>query len=252
MTSTNDKSMLQVGSTSGFIDYIHSIGGGTRKRLQILVGFKHGDALSRLYLESRLILTNFLRPVEKWKIARLLKGQNPTVLHLGSGGVEHKGELNVDIYGTTSDLKLDLRQPLPFPENSIAHIYHEHLLEHLSLSDGFNLTKECFRVLRSGGVMRVGVPNAGGYIDSYRKRGNTYLRSYRPKAPTDLIAIMEVFYFYGHRAAYDFETLALLCKSAGFQDVEEREWGDSSYRPDEDSLKRRSGTLYVEARKPLD
>lgn len=60
-------------------------------------------------------------------------------------------------------------RPLPFPDGSVEAIYSSHMLEHLYLSDARNVLEECGRVLRSGGVIRLALPdgerNARDLID---------------------------------------------------------------------------------------
>jgi SAM-dependent methyltransferase len=46
-------------------------------------------------------------------------------------------------------------------------IYHSHVLEHLSHGDARRLTAECLRVLKSGGVLRVVVPDLEGVARLY-------------------------------------------------------------------------------------
>src|SRR5712671_6346087 len=51
-------------------------------------------------------------------------------LNLGSGFQAKTGWVNIDL-GDRADLALDLRQPLPFADNSATAIYSEHFFEHL-------------------------------------------------------------------------------------------------------------------------
>jgi SAM-dependent methyltransferase len=53
----------------------------------------------------------------------------------------------------------DLRRGIPFPDASFDAVYHSHLLEHFSRVDAEAFIRECHRVLRRGGVMRVAVPD---------------------------------------------------------------------------------------------
>jgi hypothetical protein len=48
---------------------------------------------------------------------------------------------------------------------------------------------------------------------------------------------------------YDFETLALLLRAAGFDRPEQRAFGETALEPPPDSTHRRAETLYVEARR---
>ena len=48
---------------------------------------------------------------------------------------------------------------IPAASQSADLIYHSHLLEHLDQEEGEVLIKECFRVLKQGGILRVVVPD---------------------------------------------------------------------------------------------
>jgi len=53
----------------------------------------------------------------------------------------------------------DVRKPLPFENESIEEIYTSHLLEHLVYADGCKFLRECMRVLKRGGVLRIVTPD---------------------------------------------------------------------------------------------
>lgn len=53
----------------------------------------------------------------------------------------------------------DLRRSLPFENDSIDVIYSSHTLEHLRREDGFRLLTECHRILKTGGIVRIVVPD---------------------------------------------------------------------------------------------
>jgi predicted SAM-dependent methyltransferase len=156
-------------------------------------------------------------------------------LHLGSGPVRKPGWVNVDLLGDRVDLAWNLLKPLPFGEGTVEAIFHEHLLEHLSLEEGYRLACESYRVLRPTGVLRIGVPDCGAPHIAW------------PDAPTRLLALQEFFAEAGHRTMYDTETLSLVLKAAGFPTVEQRPFGDSRLEPAPDGEHRRIGSLYVEA-----
>lgn len=46
-------------------------------------------------------------------------------------------------------------------------VYHSHLLEHLDQEEGENLTKECLRVLKPGGILRISVPDLERICQDY-------------------------------------------------------------------------------------
>ena len=68
-----------------------------------------------------------------------------------------------------SDLCWDLRNPLPFPNNSVAIIYSSHVLEHLHYRELMGLLAESWRVLKPGGLFSCCVPDATIYIQGYLK-----------------------------------------------------------------------------------
>lgn len=64
----------------------------------------------------------------------------------------------------------DLRKPLPFRENAFSVVYASHVLEHLYLVEAQRLLCECRRVLKSGGVIRLVVPDLRSIIAEYLKK----------------------------------------------------------------------------------
>jgi predicted SAM-dependent methyltransferase len=99
--------------------------------------------------------------------ARELAAQGGTLrLHLGSGPERLAGWVNVDLY-FPAELCLDLRAPLPFPDDSVDAIYSQHFLEHLDHAAGLHLLGECARVLKPGGWMRVSTPDLEGHARAY-------------------------------------------------------------------------------------
>ncbi|MEW6326651.1 MAG: methyltransferase domain-containing protein [Thermodesulfobacteriota bacterium] len=67
----------------------------------------------------------------------------------------------------------DLLKGLPYPDNSVACIYAGELWEHFEYQDAFKLTKDCYRVLKPNGVLRVCVPDGprfwGKYLQIYQE-----------------------------------------------------------------------------------
>ncbi len=67
-------------------------------------------------------------------------------------------------------LRADLRKNLPFPDARFISVYSSHTFEHLYRDDAVRLAKECFRVLKRGGVCRVVVPDLRHFINCYLQR----------------------------------------------------------------------------------
>lgn len=82
------------------------------------------------------------------------------LLNVGCGRRFHAAWVNLDFApADRSILQYDARERLPFEDASFAAVYHSHLLEHLSRDAGRAFMRQCFRVLRPGGILRVAIPD---------------------------------------------------------------------------------------------
>jgi predicted SAM-dependent methyltransferase len=171
------------------------------------------------------------------------------MLHLGSGIHRLDGWLNVDLVSMNPDLAWDLRRKLPFPDGCARACFLEHVLEHFTLSDVLDVLTECHRVLQPGGIVRVGVPDFGRYLESYAADGS-FIDGERPGRPTRLLAVAEVALFHGHRSVWDAVTLERVLTEVGFTAVSAREFGDSALQQVPDAAHRRSESVYAEGIKP--
>jgi SAM-dependent methyltransferase len=61
----------------------------------------------------------------------------------------------------------DLRNGIPYADESFDVVYHSNFLEHLDRRDAEQLLRECRRVLRPGGILRVVVPDLEVQARSY-------------------------------------------------------------------------------------
>lgn len=69
------------------------------------------------------------------------------------------------------DAEIDITQRLPFADASIDRILCEHTIEHVTQQQGVEFLRECFRVLRTGGVLRLSFPEPMWtvYPEAYRE-----------------------------------------------------------------------------------
>jgi predicted SAM-dependent methyltransferase len=98
-------------------------------------------------------------------------------LNLGCGDRYHPDWTNVDIVSTgESVIAHDLTQGIPFPDASFDVVYHSHVIEHIPKTEAESFLKECYRVLRPQGVLRVVVPDleqiAKTYLMALEKASN--------------------------------------------------------------------------------
>lgn len=89
-------------------------------------------------------------------------------LNLGCGSVCHPDWVNLDFIAAVPEVvACDLREPFPFADGSVEACYASHVLEHFSRQDASKFVLECRRVLRSGGVLRLVVPDLENIAVAY-------------------------------------------------------------------------------------
>jgi predicted SAM-dependent methyltransferase len=138
-------------------------------------------------------------------------------------------------------MSYDVREGIPAGDNSVEIIYHCHFLEHLSNDDGYFFLSECFRSLIPGGVMHFALPDMelwcrnytsgnSEFFDWYRQ---TNLHSHYPsqRNETNGMVFSANHYNWGHRMAYDFDSLSVRLTQIGFVDIRRVAWGDSRAVP---------------------
>ena len=99
------------------------------------------------------------------------------LLNLGCGYRYHSDWTNINFTSTGDDIiAYNLTQGIPFPNDSFDVVYHSHVLEHFSKAQAEPFIKECYRVLRPQGILRVVVPDlesiARMYLYSLKKVSN--------------------------------------------------------------------------------
>ena len=161
--------------------------------------------------------------------------------NLGSGGVTPEGWLNITLldnltintfYNVNQTkqnflLNYDLRNGIPALDNSLDVVYHSHLIEHLLASEAASFIKECYRVLKRGGLLRILVPDLRLFANAYINNDKHFLENYRKLALENNLEVystpsqifLGMMHGHEHKWAYDFESLYKLLVDSGFINI---------------------------------
>lgn len=93
----------------------------------------------------------------------------PDLLNIGCGSTYFPEWTNLDISGGDTITRHDVYNGLPFGDESCGAVYSSDLLEHLHRRFVPILLGECWRVLRPGGWIRIGVPDLEAWAREYLK-----------------------------------------------------------------------------------
>lgn len=158
------------------------------------------------------------------------KNSKPLHLHLGCGPKYLEGFVNIDANPQHKlDLWLDVRCGLPYASNSVDSIYSTHMIEHFYPDELQQLLRECARVLKPEGGLRLVVPNLKNAIIAYQQERHKWFYDDFPRHFDSLGGRFSNFVFCDgqHRTAFDFHYLNEVLRAAGFPQVEEAAEGKS-------------------------
>jgi predicted SAM-dependent methyltransferase len=135
----------------------------------------------------------------------------------------------------------NLFKGLPYRSNSVGCIYAGELWEHFEYPDGQIMTKECFRVLKPGGVLRVCVPDGVAYFRNYLRMFEAEMAKPREdRVAKSLVRQTQMFFneictrkvylgSMGHTHKWTFDEIQLIdmFETAGFSNVERMKYHES-------------------------
>ena len=129
------------------------------------------------------------------------------------------------------------------------------MLEHLSRNSASHFIKECYRVLKKGGILRIAVPDIKKLIDIYLmdKDSDKFLENSLLASPS-INSLKEKIYFLligyrHHQWMYDFLSLKKLISNHGFNYIVEQLPGSTLIKnPGNLNISERSDeSVYIEA-----
>lgn len=170
-------------------------------------------------------------------IARYLAQHKPGKLQLGAGPLDYEGWLNTDIEPTENQAYLDATKPFPLPDGSFRYVFSEHVIEHLTYEEAFEMLKETHRVLVPGGKVRIATPNLEKLVALFADPESAASKQYIagklkwhawPDSgdPAALVLNGEL-RSWGHQFVYTPKLLRSRLESVGFTDVREYAAGES-------------------------
>lgn len=99
-------------------------------------------------------------------------------LNVGCGNKFHKQWVNIDMVSNSKDvIAANLLKGIPFPNEQFDVLYHSQVLEHFPKEKAHDFIKECFRLLKNDGIIRIVVPDLENIIDEYKKFLNENLQN---------------------------------------------------------------------------
>lgn len=139
-------------------------------------------------------------------------------LHIGCGKKQLSGYKHLDVIDYDHiDFICDARSLSMIESESVSEIYACHILEHVERNEVAAVLGEWARVLRSGGVIRIAVPNFESIVEEYIE--NRGLMSFQ-----GLLYGGQTYDYNFHHVAFDFSMLKNLLEGAGFYDVSRYKW----------------------------
>jgi SAM-dependent methyltransferase len=142
---------------------------------------------------------------------------------------------------------VDIRNGIPMEDGTVDYIYCSHVLEHFEKYETINILKECFRVLKIEGIIRIVLPDLKIMTIKY-KDGDKFCRDFYG-FDKDIKTLNRIF-IRGHQWMYDEVSFGKLIGSI-FKRVDVKSCGKGKV-PDLDKLDLKmhmDHSFYIEATK---
>lgn len=212
----------------------------TLKNLLRKLGLYEPTSLAWIWLRPRVgRVWRFATFKDLRLIRNYMTRQGLKKLQIGCGPHGLTGWLNSDLDARGNQMRLDATRRFPFEDGVFDFIYSEHMIEHVPWSAAMNMLRECFRVLKPGGVIRIATPDLEFLLrllsaDPAPKE-REYLRynweRWNPWAPDEsgVYAVNHFMRAWGHQFIFDKVSLGKALTLAGFESVTYPPLQDSRY-----------------------
>jgi predicted SAM-dependent methyltransferase len=151
-------------------------------------------------------------------------------LQLGTSKSPMTGWLNTDLLPVSRDVVyFDVTRRFPLKDGVFDYVYSEHMIEHIDHQSALSMLRECFRVLKAGGKIRISTPDLKVLTGLHSAEKTAFQKHYIdfmakrwvPEAEycKDVFVINTAFCAWGHQFLYDREMLGATMSRVGFEDI---------------------------------
>jgi predicted SAM-dependent methyltransferase len=197
--------------------------------MKFLWYFKNASTISGFFDDIEKIKLRFKKKAMRRALDLYLQYNSVPKLIIGAGTVAVDGWFNTDLKPQLDTIYyMDAASPFPIDNSVFEYVFSEHLIEHLTRQQGSMMLKECFRVLKPGGKIRIATPNLEVLLGLYHDYANPLAQEYikwitdksiRVSVYKPSIVINNAFHNWGHQFLYDGELLEMGLRDAGFMDI---------------------------------
>lgn len=175
------------------------------------------------------------------QIDRYYKAPGNKKLNIGCGANQLKGWLNADFTPENSDvIFLDATQRYPLKDSSFDYVFSEHMIEHVPYDHGLQMLKECYRILKPGGRLRIDTPDLTKQIALFSDEKSAeqlayinwfvgkFSHSEEVRVFHECFVLNRIVREWGHQFIYDAWTLSDAMSKVGFKNCTQFSVGRSN------------------------
>ena len=162
-------------------------------------------------------------------------------LNLGCGTDLKPGFINIDLALDTPPvfdsgsqpamfINNDFRRGIPLEQGSCELIYSSHFLEHVEYAEALKLMRECYQLLKPGGIFRISLPDFKSACAAYLNNDYSYfdlvdVDLFLPEVEPGTLTLVDFINFAAyqsgeHKRIFDEEKVVLLLQKIGYRSVE--------------------------------